>query len=144
MEVQALGHVVLKVRDRHRSEAFYSGVLGLRIISRISDPPMTFFSVGTQGSHHDFAVIEVGDNVPRPNQDATGLAHVAFNIGSSPDALRLAREDLRGSATPVLYAADRTFTKSVHLLDPDRNEVELYIDVHPQSSDMEQPSAMPR
>jgi catechol 2,3-dioxygenase len=138
MEVQALGHVVLKVRDRHRSEAFYSGLLGMRIISRISDPPMTFFRVGAQGSHHDFAVMEVGAYAPSPNQDAPGLAHVAFNIGSSPDALCLAREDLSASAVPVLYAAERAFTKSVHLLDPDGNEVELYIDVQPQSSDMEQ------
>ncbi len=79
MEVRALGHVVLKVRDRHRSEAFYSGVLGMRIVSRISDPPMTFFSVGAQGSHHNFAVIELGAHAPGPNQDATGLAHVAFS-----------------------------------------------------------------
>ncbi len=38
MQVQALGHVVLKVRDLQRSEDFYSCVLGMRIISRISDP----------------------------------------------------------------------------------------------------------
>ena len=44
MHVQALGHVVLKVRDLHRSEGFYSSVLGMRIISRNSDPRMTFFT----------------------------------------------------------------------------------------------------
>jgi len=137
VEVQGLGHVVLKVRDRHRSEAFYSGVLGMRIISRISDPPMTFFSLGTQGSHHDFAVMELGPTATAPEQDATGLAHVAFNVGSSVEALRLAREALHASATPVLYEADRAFTKSVHLFDPDGNEIELYIDVHGQSSDTE-------
>jgi catechol-2,3-dioxygenase len=48
VEVQALGHVVLKVRDRHRTEVFYSCVMGMRIVSRISGPPMTFFSLGTQ------------------------------------------------------------------------------------------------
>jgi len=54
VEVQALGHVVLKVRDRHRSEAFSSGVLGMRIVSRISDPTPTRLAplivVSTQGS----------------------------------------------------------------------------------------------
>ena len=138
MEVQALGHVVLKVRDRNRSEAFYSGVLGMRIVSRISDPPMTFFSVGAQGSHHDFAVMELGAHALSPDQDATGLAHVAFNVGSSPDALGLARKELHASATPVLYEAERAFTKSMHLLDPDGNEIELYIDGQGQSSDTEQ------
>ena len=29
---------------------------------------------------------------------------------------------------PVLYEAERAFTKSVHVLDPDGNEIELYID----------------
>ena len=49
MHVQALGHVVLKVRDLHRSEGFYSSMLGMRIISRISDPRMTFFTLGDTG-----------------------------------------------------------------------------------------------
>lgn len=128
MDVQALGHVVLKVRDRRRSEIFYSCVLGMRIISRISDPPMTFFSVGAEGPHHDFAVMELGTHAPSPEQDATGLAHVAFKIGSSVEALRVARSVLDASGTPVLYEAERAFTTSVHLLDPDGNEIELYVD----------------
>ena len=129
MEVQALGHVVVKVRDRRRSEDFYSCLLGMRIISRISDPPMTFFSVGGQGPHHDFAVMELGADAPSPDQDSTGLAHVAFKVGSSAEALRLAREALHASTTPVLYEAERTHTHSVHLLDPDGNEIELYVEI---------------
>jgi catechol 2,3-dioxygenase-like lactoylglutathione lyase family enzyme len=51
MPVQQLGHVVLKVRDLQRSEAFYAGVLGMQIISQSSEPAaMTFF---TLGNHHD-------------------------------------------------------------------------------------------
>ena len=60
MHVQALGHVVLKVRNLQRSEDFYSGMLGMPIISRISDPAMTFFALETSGNHHDFALMEVG------------------------------------------------------------------------------------
>jgi catechol 2,3-dioxygenase-like lactoylglutathione lyase family enzyme len=41
MEVQQLGHVVLKVRDRERSERFYKEVLGLAIAARTDAPPMT-------------------------------------------------------------------------------------------------------
>ena len=64
MHVQALGHVVLKVRDLHRSEGFYSSMLGMRIISRNSDPRMTFFNLGTPGIHHDFALLELGPAAP--------------------------------------------------------------------------------
>lgn len=129
MDVQALGHVVLKVRDRRRSENFYSCVLGMRIISRISDPPMTFFSLGARRTHHDFAVMELGPHAPWPDRDSTGLAHVAFKVGNSVEALRLAREALYASGTPVLYEAERTHTNSVHLLDPDGNEIELYVEI---------------
>jgi catechol-2,3-dioxygenase len=107
VDVQALGHVVLKVRDRQQSEVFYSCVLGMPILSRISDPLMTFFSLGAEGPDHDFAVIEVGAHAPSPQQDATGLAHVAFKVGSAVEALRLERGALHTSATPILLAKDR-------------------------------------
>jgi len=35
---------------------------------------------------------------------------------------------LQASGTPILYEAERVFAKSVHVLDPDGNEIELYID----------------
>jgi catechol 2,3-dioxygenase len=126
MLVQQLGHVVLKVRDLQRSEAFYAGVLGMQIISQSSEPvAMTFF---TLGNHHDFAVIEIGDDAPSPDPDATGLAHVAFKVGNSPDELRGVEAELNSAGVAVLYKADRAFTKRVHVADPDGHEVELYID----------------
>ena len=128
MQVQALGHVVLKVGDLHRSERFYSSVLGMPIISRNSDPRMTFFSLGTPGIHHDFALIELGLAASRPDHDATGLAHVAFKVGESAETLRLVREVLIASGTPIVYEAERTHSKSVHVHDPDGNEIELYVD----------------
>ena len=103
MHVQALGHVVLKVSDLHRSEDFYSRVLGMRIILRITDPHMTFFTLGTPGTHHDFALMELGPAAPKPESDATGLAHVAFKVGDSAETLRHVRKVLHASGTPVLY-----------------------------------------
>ncbi len=126
--MQALGHVVLKVRDLRRSEDFYPCLLGMRVISRISNPPMTFFSLATQGSHHDFALMEISASCPTPDHDATGLAHVAFKVGSSAETLHRARDLLHAAGTTVLYEAERAFTKSIHILDPDENEIELYID----------------
>jgi catechol 2,3-dioxygenase-like lactoylglutathione lyase family enzyme len=45
VKVQQLGHVVLKVRERERSERFYTEVLGLQIAARRDTPPMTFFTL---------------------------------------------------------------------------------------------------
>ncbi len=129
MQVQALGHVVLKVQDLERSEGFYAGVLGMRVISRIPDPPMTFFRFATSENHHDFALMELSPHArSSPDQNAIGLAHVAFKIGRSAEELRQARSVFDASGTKVLYEADRAFAKSVHVLDPDGNEVELYIE----------------
>jgi catechol 2,3-dioxygenase len=128
VQVQALGHVVLKVRDLDRSEGFYSDVLGMRIIARIPDPRMTFFRLATSKSHHDFALMELGPHAASLDQDAIGLAHLAFRIGASGEDLHLVRDVLQASETTVLYEAERAFTKSVHVLDPDGNEIELYID----------------
>ena len=126
MRVQSLGHVVLKVRSLERSEAFYSQGLGIPVISRISDPVrMVFFSLG---NHHDLAVIAVDEHAPAPDPGATGLAHIAFKVGDSDEQFASMRADLEAAGIPVLYMADRAFTRSVHLLDPDGNEVELYID----------------
>ena len=126
MPVQSLGHVVLKVRNLRRSEAFYAGVLEIPVISRISDPVhMTFF---TLGNHHDFAIIEVGDHAPSPDPRAVGLAHVAFKIGDSDEDLASMRSLLDSSGIDILYEAERAVTTSLHLHDPDGNEVELYID----------------
>ncbi|HVA10446.1 MAG TPA: VOC family protein [Acidimicrobiales bacterium] len=72
MQVQALGHVVLKVRNLQRSEDFYAGTLGMRVISRLSDPRMTFFTLETTENHHDFALMELGPAAPAPAGDATG------------------------------------------------------------------------
>jgi len=126
MLVQSLGHVVLKVRDLQRSETFYAGVLGMPIISRISEPvAMSFF---TLGNHHDFALVEVGDAAPPPHPGGTGLAHVAFKVGDSLDEFRRVEAVLDAAGINALYKADRAFTKSLHVADPDGHEVELYID----------------
>jgi catechol 2,3-dioxygenase len=127
--VQALDHVVLKVRNLHRSEDFYSGTLGMRVIFRLSDPPMTFFTLETTENHHDFALMELGPAAPTQAGDATGLAHVAFKVGSSLEEFGLARSLLDESGTPVLYEVQRGFSRSVHVLDPDGNEIELYVDI---------------
>lgn len=128
LQVQALGHVVLKVQNLQRSEGFYSDTLGMRVISRLSDPRMTFFSLETTGNHHGFALIEVGSVAPSP-RNATGLAHVAFKVGSSIEEYCLARSLLEESGSPILYEAERGSSKSVHALDPDGNEIELYVDI---------------
>src|SRR5215471_15349235 len=125
MKIKSLGHVVVRVSDRERAEQFYGGVLGLPICARYDENgmKMAFF---TLGNHHDFAVMEAHGG--SPPESATGLDHVAFNIGKSLDELREAKAKLEAAGirpTPI----DHEVTKSLYFSDPDGNGVELYVDV---------------
>ena len=124
MQIESLGHVVIKVRDIARSEAFYNGVLGLPIVARSTQAPMTFFSLG---DHHDFAIMALGEDAEGPGDKAVGLAHVAFKIGDSLDELKEAKGhlDAQGIASAP---GDHEVTQSLYFADPDGNQVELYVD----------------
>ena len=125
MEVKQLGHVVLKVRDRERSERFYEGVLGLQIAARMDAPPMTFF---TLGNHHDFAIVAVGPDGPDAAANSPGLFHVAFKVGDSTDDLRRTKAHLDALGVEIAGISDHTVSQSIYLNDPDGNTLELYVD----------------
>lgn len=125
MKIQSLGHVVLKVADRARSEQFYSEVLGLPICARSDNQgmKMTFFSLG---NHHDFAISEVPDAAAQ-SREAPGLHHVAFCIGTHIDQLKEAKIHLEAAGI-ALMPIDHEVTKSLYFSDPDGNGVEVFVD----------------
>ena len=101
MEIEALGHAVLKVRDMESAEGFYHGVLGLPVAARMQEKmTMTFF---TLGNHHDFAVVEVGPGGPDAAADGPGLFHVAFKVGDSLDQLRAVKAGWRPVGVPISW-----------------------------------------
>jgi catechol 2,3-dioxygenase len=124
MKIRALGHVVLKVRNQQRAEAFYNGLLGLPIAARYPQMSATFF---TLGNHHDFAVVAVGDDAAAAPENSPGLLHVAFKIGDSIEELREARDKLQ-SAGLAVQARNHGVSRSIYFDDPDGNCIELYVD----------------
>ena len=122
MEIQSLGHVVLKVRDR--AEAFYEGVLGLRVAARDNDFAMTFY---TLGNHHDLAIVALGEDAGSPGEGDVGLAHVAFKIGDDLATLKAAQADLNAAGVQT-RAIDHGVSQSLYFADPDGNGVEAYVD----------------
>lgn len=126
MKIRSLGHVVLRVRDRPRAEAFYGGLLGLPQCARYDEDgfKMAFF---TLGNHHDFAVMEVSGGGGPQTDDAVGLDHVAFNIGTTLDELRVAKETLEAAGIEV-RPIDHEVTQSLYFRDPDGNGIEVYVD----------------
>jgi catechol-2,3-dioxygenase len=128
MEVKELGHLVLYVRDLSRSAAFYRDVLGWReVVPEVPGMPAAAFSSGR--THHELLLIEVGEGAtPIPAGRRVGLYHFGLKVGDTDDELRAARDRLLDAGVTIVGASDHTVTHSLYILDPDGNEVELYID----------------
>ena len=129
MQVKELGHLVLYVADLARSVAFYGDLLGWEEVTPEGMPfPAAAFTSGR--THHELLLIEVGPDAARvPEGRRLGLYHLGLKVGDSDDELREALRRLEEAGVPVVGASDHTVTHSLYVLDPDGNEVELYIDV---------------
>lgn len=127
MKIAGLGHVVLQVRNRERSEAFYHGVLCLPVVARYDPVRSTFFSIGND--HHCFAIIEVGEEAPLADPKGTGLRHVAFRLQENVEELSSIKRRLEEAGVVISKILDHGITHSIYIRDPDGNEVELYVDV---------------
>lgn len=127
MQIKELGHVVLFVRNLERSAAFYRDVLGFHQVSD-TGPFAAAFSSGR--THHELLLIEVGDDArPIPPGRRVGLYHIGFKVGDTDDELRDALQSITDAGVTVVGSSDHTVTHSLYILDPDGNELELYIDV---------------
>ena len=131
MTVRELGHLVLYVRDVGRSAAFYRDVLGWRqILPEDGQDPVGAAAFSSGRTHHELLLIEVGeDATPVPRGRHVGLYHFGLNVGESDDDLRAALAKVQQAGATVVGASDHTVTHSLYILDPDGNEIELYVDV---------------
>lgn len=128
MQIKALGHVVLKVRNLERSVKFYRDVLGMKEVARLRTT-MAFFSFGN--NHHDLALLQIGELAASPAPTSVGLYHVAFKVGDSLDELRDCKRNLEQHEVPLLGTSDHGVSQSLYIQDPDGIEIELYVDADP-------------
>ena len=134
MQVRELGHLVLYVRDLERSAHFYRDILGWR---QIVPAPGAAMGQGIAGfaspsgrTHHELLLIEVGPNAaPLPAGRRVGMYHFGLKIGDSDDDLRDALRTLQQAGVTITGASDHTVSHSLYIVDPDGNEIELYVDV---------------
>ena len=133
MEVKELGHVVLFVSDVERSRHFYTDILGWRELRREGARPGTA-TYSTGRTHHELYLMQVSEDAqPIPQGPRLGLYHIGVKIGTTDEELQAALAELREAGVRVVGSSDHGHTHSLYILDPDGNEVELYIDVQPET-----------
>jgi len=123
MIIESLGHIVLKVSDLSASKKFYHELLGLPISAESTDWGMLFF---TLGSHHDFAILEVGSEAEK-NFEGVGMDHFAFKITGDITSLLEAKTELENAGVDVT-PIDHNVSYSLYFHDPDGNRLEVYVD----------------
>jgi catechol 2,3-dioxygenase len=131
VSVIELGHIVLYVRNVALSRAFYGDVLGWPLVAtaEIDGARALAFSAGR--THHDLLLIEAGPDAARPSTTAQRLGRyvIGIKIGNDDEDLRVMLRRIIGHRIPLVGSADHTIAHSLYVLDPDGNEVELYVDV---------------
>jgi catechol-2,3-dioxygenase len=127
MPITRLNHAVLYVGDLARSVAFYTDVLGFRLIPMTPDgfKGAAFLQAPGSTNDHDLGLFEIGAQAgPSPAGRATvGLYHLAWEVDTLADLERLAKA--LGDAEAMTGASDHGTTKSLYGRDPDGLEFEI-------------------
>jgi catechol-2,3-dioxygenase len=122
--IDSLNHLVLRVSDLERSEAFYRDVLGLQV--RRKRPGRIFFTCGT--NDHDVAIFSLGPDAPPAEENRVGLYHFALRLGSI-DELKAAYRHMKASNANIAGVTHHGDTKSIYVKDPDGLEIEVFCEV---------------
>jgi catechol-2,3-dioxygenase len=127
MKVKELGHVSLFVRDLEASVRFYRDVLGLAETGRGKGGRIAFFSAGPR--HHDLSIEVARASGPERPAGAPGLYHIAFQVGTSREALDEARRSVEAQGLAPFGEMNGPESASFSIRDPDGHEIELYVDL---------------
>lgn len=120
-----LAHIVLRTTPENVEPmaAWYRNVLEAEVI--FGNPIIQFLTYDQE--HHRIAVVGLpGISARAPN--TVGVDHIAFTYASLPDLIHT-YERLKAEGIAPAICLHHGATVSMYFLDPDRNQVELQIDV---------------
>jgi catechol 2,3-dioxygenase len=126
-----LNHLVLNVRNLEESHDFWTECLGFRQVgtarrNNSSGQPMRFYSGELDGKlrHHDIALVEQASLPSDPAGHPQALNHVAIAYPTQA-AWQRQIDFLLARGVTLYRQIERGVTHSIHLADPDGNEIEL-------------------
>ena len=127
MPITRLNHAVLYVRDVERSVAFYTDVLGFRVLNVLPDGfrGAAFLQAPGSTNDHDLGLFEIGSAAAASpaGRGAVGLYHLAWEVDTLAELERLA--ELLSQSGALVGASDHGTTKSLYAKDPDGIEFEV-------------------
>jgi catechol 2,3-dioxygenase len=129
-----LNHLVLNVRDLDAAHWFWTEMLGFRQVGTLRRPGpdgrprarMRFYSGEQDGKlrHHDVALVEQTTLPTDLAAHPQGLNHVAIGYPTQ-QAWQKQIDFLVARGVALHGRVDRGVTQSIHVNDPDGNEIEL-------------------
>ena len=128
MPITRLNHAVLYVRDVERSVAFYTDVLGFRVLDVLPESfrGAAFLQAPGSTNDHDLGLFEIGSAAaasPAGRGGAVGLYHLAWEVDTLAELEGLAAR--LSEAGALVGASDHGTTKSLYAKDPDGLEFEV-------------------
>ena len=127
MPITRLNHAVLYVRDVERSVAFYTDVLGFRVLDVLPDGfrGAAFLQAPGSTNDHDLGLFEIGSAAAgsAAGRATVGLYHLAWEVDTLAELERLAGR--LSEAGALVGASDHGTTKSLYAKDPDGLEFEV-------------------
>ena len=134
MPITRLNHAVLYVRDVERSVAFYTDVLGFRVLNVLPEGfrGAAFLQAPGSTNDHDLGLFEIGPvsseasgaaSSPAGRGGAVGLYHLAWEVDTLAELERLAERLTEAGA--LVGSSDHGTTKSLYAQDPDGLEFEV-------------------
>ena len=128
IRLSGIGHVLLRVSDVERSRAFYSTILGLKVVEEDPEHGGIFMALAGQGHTLDIFQADEAAAAPRRTGSEVGVHHVAFQVDSD-EALKDAYFTLLEHGVKVTRAVDHVSQKSIYFHDPDGNLLEIYYEL---------------
>jgi catechol 2,3-dioxygenase-like lactoylglutathione lyase family enzyme len=127
MGIHRLNHAVLFVSDVRRSVAFYTDILGFRVINMTPEgfQGAAFLQAPGSSNDHDLGLFEIGKAAGPSDagRSTVGLYHLAWELDTLEEMERLAAKlDEAGALTG---SSDHGTTKSLYAKDPDGLEFEI-------------------
>jgi catechol-2,3-dioxygenase len=122
-----LNHAVLFVSELKRSVAFYTDVLGFRMVNMTPDrfKGAAFLQAPGSTNDHDLGLFEIGAGAgpSTAGRNTVGLYHLAWELDTLDELERLAVK--LSEAGALAGSSDHGTTKSLYAKDPDGIEFEV-------------------